>query len=88
MLSVKDCLKIVESQAAAKWGKNWIAELSKAYVEILQKQGDEKATYSTRKRTVYRAFEEYTCSADTLFNLIEAVGCRLQIACTEVKILE
>jgi hypothetical protein len=88
MLSVADCLEIIKERAQKNSGDKWLAELAKRYVAILQQQGDEKATYANRKRTVYRAFEEKSCSAETLFNLIEAVDCKLQIACTEVKILQ
>lgn len=88
MLSVSDCLEIIKERAEASYGDKWLAELAKRYVVILQQQGDEKATYANRKRTVYRAFEEGSCSAETLFSLIQAVDCRLQIACTEVKILQ
>lgn len=87
MRTIADCLEIIAERAQANWGERWLAALCKKYVEVLQKQGEE-ATYESRKRTVYRAFEEKTCSTKTLFDLVEAAGCKLMLVCTEVRVLE
>ncbi len=85
----KDLLEVVRCRAIARWGeKHWRSELVRAMVEIWQQQGDTKATYMNRRRQLYRVFEENACNSDTLMALIEAVGCRLQLVCTDFKTID
>ncbi|NJP12691.1 MAG: hypothetical protein HC866_27180 [Leptolyngbyaceae cyanobacterium RU_5_1] len=85
----KDLLDVVRKRAIAHWGeKNWRAELARATVTVLQQMGDTDATYETRRRQLYRVFETESCTTDTLLALVEAVGCRLQLVCTEIKIID
>jgi hypothetical protein len=88
MLTVKDCLQIIQERAQKQWGDKWLPELAKAYVPIAQQQGDAGATYLNRRRKIYRAFEEESCSTDTLFALIQAVNCQVQIVCTETTVIQ
>ncbi len=84
----KDLLDVIQRRAILQWGeKKWRAELARATVEVL-KRTDPKADYMNRRRQIYRVFEENSCTADTLLALVEAVGCRLQLVCTETKVID
>ena len=84
----KDLLDVIQRRATLQWGENWRAELARSTVEILKQKGDTDATYDTRRRQLYRVFETHSCTADTLVALVEAVGCRLQLVCTETKVID
>ena len=84
----KDLLDVVRSRAIARWGeRHWQSELARATVEIFQRT-DPTATYTGRRRQLYRVFEEYSCTSSTLLALIEAAGCRLQLVCTDFKTID
>lgn len=86
--STKALLEVIQRRAITQWGeKAWRAELARATVEILQRT-DPDATYEKRRRQIYNVFDTWGCNADTLLALVEAVGCRLQLVCTEVKVIE
>ncbi len=86
--ATKDLLDVIQKRATLQWGeKKWRVELARATVEIL-KQTDPAATYETRRRQIYRVFEEHSCNADTLLALVEAVGCRLQLVCTQETVID
>jgi len=88
MLTVKDYLQIIQERAQKKWGDKWLPELAKAYVPIAQQQGDTEATYLKRRRKIYRTFEEGSCSVETLFALMQAVNCQVQIVCNEITVIQ
>ncbi|WP_143780201.1 hypothetical protein [Leptolyngbya sp. 'hensonii'] len=62
--------------------------LAREYVRLTQELGDTEATYESRRRQIYRVFEVHSCNLDTAIVLAAAVGCRFQMACTEVTIEE
>lgn len=62
-----------------------MGNLVKETVQIMQADGDEAATIDSRRSQIYRIFREYSCNGETLFVLAEAVGCKIQFACTEIK---
>ena len=80
MKTCKDHLTVIERAAIDKWGDRWQLELVRAYVQILQKNGDEIATINNRKSQIMRAFEAKSCTADTLINLYYAIGYELSIS--------
>lgn len=87
--TAKAYLEEIQKRAIVQWGeKKWKAELAQKFVLLARENGDEKATYENRRRTVYRAFEEKSCHSDTLFLLAAAVGCRFQMACTSVEVID
>jgi len=85
----KAILEAVQRRAVQRWGEaNWRAELARATVEILRQTTDPEATYENRRRQLYRVFEVWSCTLETAIALVAAVGCRFQMACTEIKIEE
>jgi len=86
---LKTALAFIQTRAIAQWGEDrWMGNLVKEAVQIIQADGDETATVDSRRSQIYRIFKEYTCNGETLFVLTEAVGCKIQMACTEVKTIE
>lgn len=89
ILTAKDCLTVIQERAIARWGdKKWLPELAREFVKIAQAEGDVEATYEKRRRQIYRTFEEWSCSTETLFILSSAVGCRFQMVCSETTVIE
>lgn len=75
-------IKAIEIQAIARWGEaNWKAELARAAVHVMRENGDLDTTYEGRRRQLYRVFETGGCNLETAIALVEAVGCKFQIAC-------
>ncbi|HEY9877921.1 MAG TPA: hypothetical protein V6D29_05660 [Leptolyngbyaceae cyanobacterium] len=91
--SGKDILEAVRRRAIEQWGEDkWKANLVREYVKIVKARGltdkDQNATAVNRRPQIDRAFEQGSCTLDTAIALAAAVGCRFQMACTEVRIEE
>jgi hypothetical protein len=88
-ITSKAVLEAIQRRAIERWGqKGWRDKLAHEYVRIAQKMGDSDATYNGRRRQVRRVFEVYSCTLETAITLAAAVGCRFQLACTEITIEE
>ncbi len=86
--TTKEIIQVIENRAMTMWGeKAWKAKLAQATIEIIRRT-DPEATYEKRRRQIYNVFSTYSCSVETLFALLEAVGCRLQLICTETKVID
>ncbi len=72
-------LAFIGEQAQAIWGSNWRADLTRAYVQILQDEGDSSATYESRRRHVYRIFERAECSLNDALRLVRATRSQVQL---------
>ena len=85
-----DILNAINARAISIWGESdWFPQIVKEYVrlELEQSNGDaKKATYANRRNQIERAFETGSCRLDTAMLLADAVGCRFQMICTEVKV--
>lgn len=80
MVSAADILNRIQSRSEQLWGEKWIANLTRAYVEIAKRDwSDETATTVNRRPQIERAFKNGGCNADTLLILLEAVGGKLAI---------
>lgn len=88
MTTGKTILEAIQRRAIDRWGDRWIAELVKAYVQIAIANGDEGATVVKRRPQIERAFKSGGCTLDTAIALAAAVGCRFQMACTNVEVEE
>jgi hypothetical protein len=87
--SANAILEAIKARAVAKWGeKKWIAELVREYVEISKANGDQVATTINRRPQVERAFKVGSCTLDTAIALAAAVGCRFQMACTSIEVID
>ena len=80
MKSCKDHLEAIQKVSIDKWGDRWQLELVRAYVQILQRNGDEIATVNNRKTQIVRAFSAGSCTADTLIILYDAIGYELSVS--------
>ena len=86
-LSCTEHLEAIQALAKEKWGTEitgyhrpaWEGKLIRSYVDVVRQKGDTEATPARRRNHLLRAFERGGCNADTLLNLYEAVGCRVQI---------
>lgn len=82
-------LERIKTRAISKWGEEkWIVGLVRAYVEIANANGDDKATTINRRPQIERAFKAGSCTLDTAIALAAAVGCRFQMSCTTVEVEE
>jgi hypothetical protein len=85
-------LERIKQRAIAKWGEEkWKANLVREYVKFAKLQDPQKhkdATSVNRRPQIERAFEVGSCTLDTAIILAAAVGCRFQMACTEVTVEE
>lgn len=84
----KEILDAIAQRAIDRWGDKWVAELVKSYVKIAIANGDEKATSVNRRPQIERALESGNCTLEKAIWLAAAVGCRFQLACTNVEIQE
>lgn len=84
----KAILEAIQRRAMERWGDKWMAELVKAYVKIAIVHGDEKATSVNRRPQIERLFESGTCTLEKAIWLAAAVGCRFQLACSSVEVME
>lgn len=82
----KDILLVVQAEAEKKWGKKWVLELTRAYCQICRENGDEEANEHNRRRSIARIFEVYGCNLATAIALAHCVDCRIQLACTQVRV--
>ena len=85
----KDILQVIQQRAEKQWGDRWKANLVREYVEIVKARGfesDLNATPVNRRSQIDRAFNTGRCNMDTAIALATAVGCRFQMACTEVVV--
>lgn len=81
----KDYLDIIERRAIDIWSeKYWRAEIARKYAEVARENGDSDATYETRRRQIYRVFDEGKCTPETLFMLAACVDCEFQMACKTI----
>jgi hypothetical protein len=89
MTSSTAILERIRERAIAKWGEEkWIVGIVRAYVEIAKAQGDEKATTVNRRTQIERVFDKGSCNLETAISLAAAVGCRFQMACTQIEIID
>lgn len=80
-------LEAIQRRAIAQWGEDkWLVNLVREYVKIANTTGDTKATPVNRRPQIERAFKVGGCTLDTAIALAAAVGCRFQMACTQVEI--
>jgi len=79
MTTTQLILEKVQSRAEDLWGQKWMAELTKEYCAIAQEEGEDTANPNSRRTQLERIFERGTCTADSLFRLLEAVGYRVQL---------
>lgn len=84
----REILEVIQRRAIDRWGEKWVAELVKAYVRIANANGDDKATAINRRPQIERAFETGSCTIEKAIWLAAAVGCRFQLACTNVEVQE
>jgi hypothetical protein len=85
----KDYLEEIKRRAIAKWGERyWLPTLAREYVKIAQEQGDLEATYEGRRSQIHRAFRMWSCHPDTLLILAAAVGCKIQMVCTSIEVVD
>jgi len=83
----KRLLEAIQRRAIVKWGeRRWLLELTRTYCQIYQAKGDEKATIDNRRKQIQRVFEQWGCTLETAIALALCVGCRIQLACTEITI--
>jgi hypothetical protein len=82
-------LERIKSRAIAQFGEDkWIAGLVREYVKLAQANGDEKATTINRRPQIERAFKVGSCTLDTAIALAAAVGCRFQMTCTSIEVID
>lgn len=80
MKTCKDHLAAIKTASQDRWGDRWQLELVRAYVQILQKNGDEIANVNNRTTQIARAFNVESCTADTLILLYDAIGYELSVS--------
>jgi hypothetical protein len=79
MTTTQLILEKIQSRAKSIWGSKWMAELTKEYCEIAREEGEDTANANSRRTQIERIFSRGTCTADSLFRLLDAVGYRLQL---------
>lgn len=80
LTTTRAILELIQQRAIARWGdEKWLLELVREYCKITG-----EGTVRTRKSQIERAFEAGSCTVDTAIALAAAVGCRFQMACTEI----
>jgi hypothetical protein len=85
----KDYLEEIKRRAIAQWGERyWLPTLAREYVKIAQAHGDLEATYEGRRSQIHRAFKMWSCHPDTLLILAAAVGCKIQMVCTSIEVVD
>jgi hypothetical protein len=75
-------LERIKKRTIAKFGGKWLAGLTKAYIPLAIKSGDETATVANRRPQIEQIFKRKSCKVDSLILLAAAVGCRFQMVCT------
>jgi hypothetical protein len=75
----------IQSRAEDLWGSKWMAELTKEYCEIAREEGEDTANANSRRTQIERIFARGTCTADSLFRLLDAVGYHLQLVAETVE---
>jgi hypothetical protein len=79
----KRLIETIQQRAINRWGKRkWLTEITKAYCQIYQAQG-EVITPPSRRRQIYRVFEVQSCTLETAIALATCVGCKVQLQCFE-----
>lgn len=81
-------LERIKERAIAKFGEKWLAGLTKAYIPIAIKNGDETATVARRRPQIEQIFERKSCKVDSLILLAASVGCKFQMICTIEEVEE
>jgi hypothetical protein len=82
MSKMKSIAQIVEQAAIDRWGKDYMAELVREYCRLENLEtppGSKPCTPKNRRSLVARFFDKHNCTGDTLFRLLEAVGCEFQV---------
>lgn len=82
MSKMESTARIIEQAAVDRWGPDYLAELVREYcrLENLEKPpGSKPCTPKNRRSIVARFLGKHNCTGETLFRLLEAVKCEIQI---------
>ncbi len=86
--TARKILEAIQNRAQQRWGERWLLNLVQEYVKLAQANGDEKATTINRRPQIERAFKVGSCTLDTAILLAASVGCRFQLVCTEIQVID
>lgn len=71
-------IQLIENLSKEEWGEKWLKNVVAAYVDVANKEG-ENTCLNSRRPMIMRAFENRSCSLDTIDKLYRALGCEIQI---------
>jgi len=84
-----DIIERIKQEAIARWGEEkWLPNLVRAYVEVAQANGDEKATTTTRRPQIERVFTVGSCTLDTAIKLAATLDCQFQLVRVHREIIK
>ena len=82
----KEILEAIKEEAIHLWGKNWFAELVRAYCEVEGEVTGTTPMPKTRRSQLERAFEVGGTSLETVIWLTACVNGELQLVFHRVEI--
>jgi len=84
-----DIIEGLKQEAIARWGeKKWLPNLVRAYVEVAQANGDEKANTKNRRPQIERVFTAEGCTLDTAVKIAAALDCQFQLVRVRREIIK
>ena len=77
-MKAADHIELIEKLSREAWGEKWLRGIVGAYVDVANEEGEE-TSQNARRPMIMRAFENRSCSLDTIDKLYRALGCEIQV---------